>query len=240
MTNAANNLEMLKTELAAHGTPEKAKASAWFFKTGPGQYGEGDVFLGVTVPEQRKVVKKYRDLPLGQVEQLLQSQIHEHRLTALLILVDQFKRGGDEVQALIYDFYLANTTWINNWDLVDSSAPTIVGGFLLTRDRSVLRELASSDSLWERRIAILATFAFINEGEAADTLAIAEILLYDEHDLIHKAVGWALREVGKRVSQEAEEEFLLKHYRTMPRTTLRYAIERFPEDLRQGYLKGRI
>lgn len=219
---------------------ERAKNSEWFFKTGPGQYGEGDVFIGVSVPNQRKVAKQYAGLSLGEVEKLLLSLVHEERLTGLLILVYRFKRSDEQGRGEIYDFYMVHTTCVNNWDLVDSSASNIVGAYLADKDRAVLYELARSDNLWERRIAIIATAYFISLGESKDTLAIAEILLGDTHDLIHKAVGWMLREVGKNCGQEVEEEFLKKHYRVMPRTMLRYAIERFDEPLRQQYLRGEV
>jgi 3-methyladenine DNA glycosylase AlkD len=221
-------------------SPERAKNSEWFFKTGPGQYGEGDVFIGVTVPNQRKVAKQYVGLSFGEVEKLLLSPVHEERLTGLLILVYRFKKSDEQARGEIYDFYMAHTKRVNNWDLVDSSASNIVGAYLADKDRAVLYELARSDNLWERRIAIIATAHFISLGESKDTFAIAEILLGDTHDLIHKAVGWMLREVGKNCGQEAEEEFLKKHYRVMPRTMLRYAIERFDEPLRQQYLRGEV
>ena len=230
----------VSAELEAIADPQRASNSAWFFKTGPGQYGEGDVFIGVTVPKQRQVAKKYTHLPLGEVEKLLASAIHEERLTALIILVGQYKRGDQAERQSIYDFYLAHTHCINNWDLVDSSASYIVGAHLLDKDRTILYELARSSNLWERRIAIIATAAFIARGQSKDTFAIAEILLTDTHDLIHKAVGWMLREVGKSCGQEVLEGFLRAHYRVMPRTMLRYAIEKFDEPLRQKYLKGLI
>ena len=231
-------LSSLRQELSALGSPTKAAASAWFFKTGPGQYGEGDIFLGVTLPEQRKVAGRYRNLSLSDLETLVTSPLHEERMTALIILVGQFKRGDEAAQKAIYDFYLSHTAAINNWDLVDSSAEHIVGPWLETRDRSVLRKLAASPDLWERRISILSTFHYIKKGDPFEALAIAELLLHDEHDLIQKAVGWMLREVGKRCTQDAEEAFLARHYRTMPRTMLRYAIERFPAERRAAYLKG--
>lgn len=219
------------SDLQEFASPAKAKSSAWFFKTGKGQYGEGDQFIGVTVPLQRMVAKKYKDLPLKDIDQLLNSPIHEHRLTALFILVGQYKK----LPARVYDFYLKHTTKINNWDLVDSSASYIVGEWLMDKDRTILYKLARSKNLWERRIAIIATGAFIKNKEFKDTFAIAELLLHDDHDLIHKAVGWMLREVGKR-DQKAEEAFLKKYYKTMPRTMLRYAIEKFSEDKRHEYL----
>lgn len=221
-------------------SPERAKNSEWFFKTGPGQYGEGDVFIGVTVPNQRKVAKRYAELSLEEVEKLLFSLVHEERLTGLLILVYKFNTSDEHGEGEIYDFYMAHTTCVNNWDLVDSSASNIVGAYLADKDRSVLYNLARSETLWERRIAIIATAHFISLGESEDTFAIAEILLGDTHDLIHKAVGWMLREVGKKCGQDVEEEFLKKHYGVMPRTMLRYAIERFEEPLRQQYLRGEV
>lgn len=211
-------------------SPAKAKASACFFKTGPGQYGEGDVFIGVTVPEQRIVAKKYKDLSLIEIEKLLESPIHEHRLTGLIIL------AGKRLSKVLFDFYLAHTDCVNNWDLVDSSASYIVGEWLVDKkDRSILYKLAQSKNFWERRIAIISTGAFIARKDFTDTLAISKLLLHDKHDLIHKAIGWMLREVGKR-DQAKEEKFLKKHYKTMPRTMLRYSIERFSESKRHEYL----
>lgn len=232
-------LNQLKADLRKLATAERAKSSAWFFKTGPGQYGEGDQFIGVSVPDQRKVAKRYQDLALSDAEALLMSPIHEERLTALFILVSQFRRGDEKIQKEIYTFYIRNAKLVNNWDLVDSSAPYL-GYYLLKRDRSTLFRLAKSSNLWERRIAIMMTFAFIMEGESETTLEIADMLLHDDHDLIQKAVGWMLREVGKRVSQQAEEDFLAARYQTMPRTMLRYAIERFEPERRQQYLKSEI
>ncbi len=237
-----DTLADLKAALRKTAIPEKAKASAWFFKTGPGQYGEGDQFIGISVPEQRKVARTFKDLPLTQVERLLKSPIHEERLVALFILVAQFqsasRRSDEKTKKEIYSFYLANTAQVNNWDLVDSSAGYIVGTYLLDKPRDILYKLAVSKSLWERRIAAISTLAFIMEGEAADTLKIAEILLSDKEDLMHKAVGWMLREVGKRVSREELVKFLKKNYQKMPRTTLRYAIEHFPDQQRKKFLLG--
>lgn len=231
-------LSDLKEELRKTATAEKAKASAWFFKTGPGQYGEGDQFIGVTVPEQRKVARTFKDLPLSQVEELLKSSIHEERLVALFILVAQFQKADPKTKKEIYDFYLANTERVNNWDLVDSTAGYIVGTYLLDKPRDILYKLASSSSLWERRIAIISTLAFIVKGQSDDALKISEILLDDKEDLMHKAVGWMLREVGKRVSREELVRFLKKNYQKMPRTTLRYAIEHFPPEQRKKLLLG--
>jgi 3-methyladenine DNA glycosylase AlkD len=206
-----------------------------FFKTGPGEYGEGDRFLGIRVPVLRRLAKENLNTSLDTAVELLQSPFHEIRLTALLIMVYQAKRG--DPSAPLYRAYLANTAQINNWDLVDCSAEHIVGRHLFNRNRKPLYRLAKSRSLWERRIAILATFHFIRQQQFDDTLAIADILLNDSEDLMHKAVGWMLREVGNRDLQ-TEENFLLPRYQSMPRTMLRYAIERFPEPRRQKYLKG--
>ena len=225
----------LRKELRARASPKKAKLLAGFFKTGKGEYGKGDVFLGITVPETREVAKRYRNLSLADIAKLIRSGIHEERLLALLILVHKFEEGDDSCRNKIFNFYLKNTKYINNWDLVDLTAPKIVGAYLMNRPRGMLYKLAGSKSLWERRIAILATCAFIKVGEFQDALAISRVLLNDPHGLIHKAVGWMLREVGKR-SQTAEKQFLKKYYKTMPRTMLRYAIERFPERLRKAYL----
>lgn len=222
--------------LTALGSPEKAEKLSRFFKSGPGQYGEGDTFIGVTVPEVRTVAKRYYHLSLQDTEQLLTSAIHEERLAALIILVHQFSTGDQAVRKEIYDFYLAHTKWVNNWDLVDSSAEFIVGPWLQDKDRAVLQKLARSELVWDRRIAVLATFHYIKQGDPTEALKIISILLHDEHDLIQKATGWMLREIGKRCSEAAEREFLDTHYKGMPRTTLRYAIERFPSDLQLQYL----
>ena len=214
---------------------ERAEINKWFFKTGPGEYGAGDRFLGVTVPQLRTLARNYADLPLTEAVRLLRSPWHEERLLALFILVGQFTRGDAPARQAIHQAYLRNTKSINNWDLVDSSAAQIVGAHLETRDRRLLRRLARSKSLWERRIAMIATYHYIRQGDFTDALAIAALLRRDEHDLIHKAVGWMLREIGKR-DRTAEERFLRAHARTMPRTMLRYAIEKFPEPLRRKYL----
>jgi 3-methyladenine DNA glycosylase AlkD len=231
--------------LKEYANPEKAEILQRFFKTGPGQYGEGDIFLGVVVPQQRAIVKKFwKDASLKDIGELLSSKIHEERDVGVLMLVEKFKRGeGEEGKKEIFDFYLRNTAGINNWDLVDLSAPHVVGGYLIDKkiERKVLYKLVKSKNLWERRIAILATFAFIRAGDFGDTLKIAELLLRDSHDLIHKAVGWMLREIGKR-NQKVLEKFLQEggRYMVMPRTMLRYAIERFEEGKRKSYLKGEI
>jgi len=210
-----------------------------FFKTGPGEYGDGDLFRGIRVPVLRKLAKKYQHLSLPEIAKLLHSFHHEDRLLALLILVRTYSSGDDAVKEKIHQLYLRNTRSINNWDLVDASAPQIVGAFLWEKDHAVLDRLARSSDLWERRIAIMATFHFIKRGEFTKTLQLAEILLPDREDLIHKAVGWMLREVGNR-NLKVEERFLRKHYKQMPRVMLRYAIEKFPEPKRQQYLKGTL
>lgn len=230
----------LKKDLAKLKNPHKAKVLQRFFKTGKGEYGEGDIFLGLTVPQSRIIAQKYKDLQFDEINQLLQSKIHEERLIALLILVHNFQHGGDVEKEEIYQYYLSHTKYINNWDLVDLSADKIVGQYLLGKPRDILVSLARSHLVWERRIAMIATYQFIKNKDADDTFRIAKILLQDKHDLIQKAVGWMLREVGKRCSQEELEAFLKKHYKVMPRTSLRYAIEHFSEEIRSKYLNGEI
>lgn len=219
------------TDLQKLANKERAEHSARYFKTGKGEYGEGDVFAGLTVPQVREVAKKYKDLPLKEVEELLHSKIHEYRLTALIILT--YKKLSKE----IVDLYLRNTKYINNWDLVDLSSHEILGTWLLDKPRDILYKLAKSKNIWERRISIISTFAFLRKKGLDDSMKLAEMLLHDEHDLMQKAVGWALREVGKR-DEKVLVDFLAKHYKTMPRTTLRYAIEKFSPDRRKKYLKG--
>lgn len=224
--------------IRAHADKKRAESSARFFKTGKGEYGEGEKFLGLTMKEQRRIAKQYGALEESGIVRLLQSPWHEERMTGLLILVHQFQHGDELVRAHIFAFYLKHRKAINNWDLVDVTTPTIVGEHLLSQPaaaRKFLYEYAQSASLWERRMAILATFAFIKAGDIADTFRIAELLLYDKEDLIHKAVGWMLREVGKQDKKELEQ-FLKKHSIYIPRTTLRYAIERFPEKERKAFL----
>ncbi len=276
------NYSKLSRELRRIANPQKAKILQRFFKTGIGEYGEGDVFLGITVPQSRKIAIKFKDLPFPKVVELLKSKTHEERLIALLVLVFNFNRGDEKEQKKIYEFYLKNTNYINNWDLVDLSADKIVGGYLLNsgstrllNDSSILSKanlfslhenllensksaarfkssfrkgfhphfaillrLAKSKNIWERRIAMIATYYFIKSNKFDETLGIAKILLKDKHDLIHKAVGWMLREVGKR-DLRAELEFLNKHYKKMSRTMLRYAIEKLTEKLRQSYLANK-
>ena len=227
----------IRTRLKNLGNAEKARFLRRFFKTGPGEYAEGDILLGVRVPDVRKLLNEYKALTAREVLPLLRSPIHEERLFALLALVRAFQKGDEPARRQIYEMYLDNTRHINNWDLVDSSAPQIVGAYLLERSRAPLYRLAASDSLWERRIAVMATFHFIRCNQFSDTLGIARLLLGDKEDLIHKAVGWMLREVGKRDLPTAEA-FLAEHCRRMPRTMLRYAIERLPQPRRRLYLDG--
>ena len=227
----------LKRELAQASDPERARNMARFFKMGKGEYGEGDKFIGLTVPDERAIAKKYRHLELDEVEKLLQSRVHEHREVGLMLLVAQYEAGDTAARQTVVDFYLDHTRCINNWDLVDGSAPYIVGEHLVSRSRRVLYRLAKSPDLWERRIAIIATMAFIRRGDLKDAFAIATLLLSDEHDLIHKAIGWMLREAGKR-SQSEMIDFLKRNYSRMPRTALRYAIEHLPEAQRKSALKG--
>jgi 3-methyladenine DNA glycosylase AlkD len=238
MTSAITASE-IRAALHKHADPRQASILQRFFKTGPGEYGEGDIFIGVKVPLARSVARAFRSAPLKAVKALLKSPIHEERLLALLLLIEQYDKGDEEQRTTIFNFYLRQTKYINNWDLVDISAPRIVGRHLEARDRSILVSLSKSKSLWERRIGIMATFWFIKKGYFADAFMISEILLKDRNDLIHKAVGWMLRETGKR-NITAAEEFLKRYYKDMPRTMLRYAIERFHETKRQAYLKGAI
>ena len=230
------SLYNLIKDLLKEKNSEKAKLLSGFFKTGKGQYGEGDEFLGIMVPVQRTIAKKYFSyVTLEEVKKLLAGKYHEFRLTALIILTLKVKKADEKLKKQYFNFYLANSKFINNWDLVDVTCRDIIGNYLLDKGRSILYSLARSKNIWEKRIAIISTFAFINKGDFADSLKIAEILIHDKHDLIHKAVGWTLREVGKK-DQKLEEAFLKKHYETMPRTTLRYAIEKFPKTKRDFYL----
>jgi 3-methyladenine DNA glycosylase AlkD len=233
------SVQAIQTKLRKLANKNKAKILQGFFKTGPGEYGEGDVFLGITVPVLRRLSKEYNALSPGQIVRLLRSKVHEERLLALLILVRVFSNGDSVLQKKIYATYLKNTKYINNWDLVDLTAPNIVGSYLLDKSRKPLYVLAQSNDLWKRRIAILATFSFIRQNDFNDALRLSRILLADKHDLIHKAVGWMLREIGKR-SLPAEERFLKRYYKKMPRTMLRYAIERLPEAKRKRYLTGKV
>ena len=231
--------KQFSAELKKAGSKKDAEILQWFFKTGKGEYGEGDKFLGIRVPKIREIAKKNKTLTSEEINKALKSKFHEERLCALLILVERYSRAGEEEKEEIVKFYLANTKYINNWDLVDLTAPKILGKHLLNRNRKILTKLSRSENLWERRISILSTFEFIRKKDFSDTLKISKRLLKDEQDLIHKAVGWMLREIGKR-DLETEEEFLKKHYKKMPRTMLRYAIEKFPEKKRLAYLEGRM
>jgi len=232
-------IQQIKKRLKQLANREKAEILQRFFKTGPGEYGEGDVFIGVKVPDLRKVAKDFRDIAIKDVIILLESAVHEERLLALLILVSKYVKGNEIAKKEIYRLYLNKTKFINNWDLVDVTAQHIVGDYLMDKNKDPLYNLSKSKDLWERRIAVMATFYFIKRGKYEWTLKIAKFLLNDKEDLIHKAVGWMLREIGKK-DMIIEETFLKQHYKEMPRTMLRYAIEKFPELKRQQYLKGEI
>jgi 3-methyladenine DNA glycosylase AlkD len=246
------SLTLLQKELRLYSSKDKAEFFPRFFKAGPGEYAEGDKFIGVSVPDCRMIAKKYLILPFSDIQKLLRSEIHEERLVALLILVENYKLGDRKTKEKIFNFYLKNTKYINNWDLVDLSSYKIIGEYLFENSNCtttfkgenlkgsrLLEILAKSDVLWDKRIAIISTFAFIRNNKFDPALRISKILLNDKHDLIHKAVGWMLREVGKR-SRVTEEAFLNRHYKNMPRTMLRYAIEKFPEEKRKEFLHGNI
>lgn len=234
-----NRSSELKKELKKLSDPKQAKILQGFFKTGEGEYGEGDIFLGIKVPFQRDVAKRYQKLDLSDLQKLLNSKIHEHRMVALIILVSQYIKGDEQKKKRIYEFYLNNTRNINNWDLVDISAPKIVGDYLLDRSKDILYRFAKSKNMWERRIVIISTAAFITKDRFSDVLKISKILISDEHDLIHKAVGWMLREVGKK-DRKVEERFLNKYYQKMPRVMLRYAIEKFSKEKRSFYMQKNV
>jgi len=229
-------VETVRGRLRKLADRKKAEFFPSFFKTGKGEYGEGDVFIGVTVPLLRKLAKEFRQLDYAEIRLLLKSKIHEERLLALLILTGRFSAAGEKERKKIFSFYLKHRAFVNNWDLVDASAPYIVGGYLADKDRRILYKLAKSKRLWDRRIAIVATFRFIRNGDFTDTLALSRILLNDREDLIHKAAGWMLREVYKR-NADAVENFINAFLEKMPRTMLRYAIERFPEPKRKEFLQ---
>jgi 3-methyladenine DNA glycosylase AlkD len=232
-------LKLIRKQIRELADPKIAEISQRFFKTGPGEYGEGDRFIGIRVPMLRKLVKAHKDISIETSQKLLTSAVHEERLLALFFLIGLYQNGEENTRKRIYRLYLKNMSYINNWDLVDSSAEHIVGDFLFDGNKTVLYKLAKSKDLWERRIAIMSTFCFIKRNRYDDALKISEMLLEDKADLIHKAVGWMLREIGKR-NLKTEENFLQLHYQTMPRTMLRYAIEKFSESKRQRYLKGKI
>jgi 3-methyladenine DNA glycosylase AlkD len=235
-----DRIKEIKEELNRYIDKEKAEFLPKFFKSYPGGYGKGDLFIGVSVPNQRKVAKKFKDLSLEEIQILLNEDIHEYRLTGLFILVHKYEKAkSDKDKQQIVDFYIKNIDRVNNWDLVDSTAYKILGPYLIDKDKSLLYEFANSGYLWKQRVAIIATKYFISNGMYDDTLKISQILLQHQHDLIHKAVGWMLREVGNK-DKEIEKEFLNKHYKKMPRTMLRYAIEKFENEERKEYLEGRI
>jgi 3-methyladenine DNA glycosylase AlkD len=229
----------LQQTVKEHSNKELGIFLQRFFKTGKGGYAEGDVFAGIKVPVSRKIATKFKDLKLPDLQKIIKSKIHEERLIALFILVNKFKKGDEKIKEKIFNFYLKNMKYVNNWDLVDLSAEKIIGVYLIDKDKNLLFELAKSENIWKRRISIISTFYFIKMHQFAATLKISKMLLKDRHDLIHKAVGWMLREIGKRDIQ-AEEIFLQKYYKVMPRTMLRYAIEKFPEKKRLDYLKGNV
>ncbi len=231
-------IQQIKQELQKSANLEKAKIYMRFFKTGPKQYGEGDQFLGLTMPEQRVIAKKYINISLEVLQELITSSYHEHRMTALIILTYKYKKADEDTKKEIYDFYIKNYNSINSWDLVDVTAPHIVGEYLLDRKsrKRILYEFATSDHLWKKRIAIISTFTFIRNNDFQDTINISEILLQDKHDLIHKAVGWMLREMGKKDEKQLIN-FLDKHYKIMPRTMLRYSLEKLSEEQRKHYMK---
>jgi 3-methyladenine DNA glycosylase AlkD len=237
--NIKMTAELLIDSLQTLADKEKAAFLQRFFKTGKGQYAEGDVFWGIKVPETRQVAKAYQNLPFSEVQKAMKSPVHEVRLCALMILVERFKKSDETAQKAIVDFYLSNTQYVNNWDLVDLSCYNILGNYLLDKPRDILYRLAKSKNMWEQRIAIVSTWAFIRNRELEDTLKISEMLLNHPHDLIHKAVGWMLREVAKR-DEAAMLHFVETHYNNMPRTALRYAIERLPEDARKNILQGKF
>lgn len=235
----SNRISKLRSKIKTLADKEVAETMQWFFKTRKGDYGEGDIFVGLKVPLQRKLAREFKDLSLAEIGELLNSSIHEERLISLIILIDKYQKTDEKGKKLIFNFYLKQRKGINNWDLVDISAPKILGRYLLEKDKGILFKFAVSKNLWERRIAIISTQEFIKNNNFKTTLQIASMLIKDEHDLIHKAVGWMLREIGKK-DIALEEKFLRVHYKEMPRTMLRYAIEKFPETKRKKYLQGKI
>ncbi|MCW3975520.1 MAG: DNA alkylation repair protein [Candidatus Bathyarchaeota archaeon] len=228
--------EDVKKELKKLENKKLKELLQGYFKTGKGEYGEGDIFLGIKIGPQREIAGRYKDLSLKDIEGLLDSRIHEYRLTALLILINKYNKIDENGKKKVFETYMKKRDRINNWDLVDLSAPKIVGSFLVDKDRKILYDLAKSENVWDRRISIISTFAFIRSYDFKDAVSLAEVLLKDEHDLIHKAVGWVLREIGKK-DLNIEEEFLKKHYKEMPRTMLRYSIERFDNKKKKFYMQ---
>ncbi len=231
----------VKAALQSHAVTDNVPVLQRFFKTGPGQYGEGDVFIGVKVPLTRQVCKTFRGLPLQEVQKLLDSAVHEHRVAAVIMLANAYPNASDDEKQNIFDLYMKNVRIgrINSWDIIDVSAEHVVGAHLENADRKLLHTLAKSSDIWEKRVAILSTFRYIKKGDPLTTLDLAEILLHDERDLVQKAVGWMLREVGKRVDEQLLTDFLDKHAHEMPRTQLRYAIERLPAEQKVFYLAAR-
>lgn len=230
------DLAALKNDLREKATEERAKNALWFFKTGKGEYGEGDVFIGISNPDLRAVCKHYKHLDFDDLQDLLDDKIHEFRFAALIIMVEQYKKANAEKRKQLFDFYLKNLHNINNWDLVDCSCRDIVGFYLYDKDRSLLDEMAEIDHLWTQRVAIISTSYFIGKGEFGDTLRISKSLLHHKHDLIHKAVGWMLRECWKRGGQAIVEQFLTENIQQIPRTALRYSIEKMSEEQRKYFL----
>ncbi len=228
-------LSNLITEIQEHANTEKAKIYQRFFKTGKGDYGEGDIFLGLTMPKQREIAKKYSEISLSNIQKLLNSKIHEHRMSAGIILVNKYKKADENKKQDIFNFYIKNAKKFNNWDLVDVTCTHVVGNFLLDKNRQTLYNLAKSKNLWEKRISIVSTYEFIKNKDFGDAIKIFEILLKDKHDLIHKAIGWMLREIGKK-DKEILVDFIKTNYNQLPRTTLRYSIERFSEEERKRWL----
>ncbi len=235
----SDDLVSLKNEVKKASNPVQAMTLQRFFKTGPGEYGEGDIFAGLKVPVSRAIALKYKHLSLQDISVILKSPVHEERIIALFILIAKYKKESPEGREKIFRFYLKNRKYINNWDLVDLSAPNIIGDYLLDKGKDLLYEYAQSKNLWEKRIAVIATYTFIRKGDLLHTFTISDLLLNDKNDLIHKGVGWMLREAGKR-DYDALEEYLIPRYSKMPRTMLRYAIEKFPEIRRKDFLLGRI
>lgn len=229
----------LKNDVKKASNPAQAAALQRFFKTGLGEYGEGDIFAGIKVPVSRSIAAKYKSLSLQDISLIVKSPVHEERLIALFILIEKYKKENAEGKGKIFNFYLKNRKYINNWDLVDLSAPNIIGDYLLNKGKDILYQFAQSVNLWEKRIAILSTFTFIRKGDLLHTFTISDLLLNDKNDLIHKGVGWMLREAGKR-DYDALEEYLIPRYSKMPRTMLRYAIEKFPETRRKDFMLGKI
>jgi 3-methyladenine DNA glycosylase AlkD len=231
------NYNKIKKEILKKASAKRAKSNEWFFKTGIGQYGEGDKFIGISMPNLRILAKKYQDISFKDIEKFFKSKIHEERMFALIVLTYQFEKAEKKVQEKIYKFYLKNTKYINNWDLVDTSAHKIVGAYIQQKPKAILKKLVRSKNMWERRIAVIATFQLIKMGRLKETFELSKMLLTDDHDLMHKAVGWMLREAGKKDIKKLEA-FLKKNHAHMPRTMLRYSIEKFPEAKRKKYLKG--